>query len=145
MLRVGGLPEEVESLQKELGARRRQRVKLHDLLGGLPDEEALEECLPSEKSQVESLCTQRADLRAAIVELEQELATHLAQWEAEPTVMVTVKQSLFPRVVLNFPQAQFNAEHQVSRSRFFLDSNGRKVEVVDLGAELPSHVNLPED
>ena len=90
---------------------------------------------------METLCAQRAELRAEIVGLEQKLALNLAQWEAEPSVMVTVKQNLFPRVVLNFPQAQFIAEHQVSRSRFFLDSSGRKVEVLDLGAELPSHVN----
>jgi hypothetical protein len=114
-------------------------------LGGFSDEEALDECLPSERSRVEKLCAQRSELRAEIVSLEQKLAMQLAQWEAEPTVMVTVKQSLFPRVVLNFPQAQFNAEHQVSRSRFFLDASGRKVDVVDLGAELPSHVNVEED
>lgn len=145
VLRVGGFPEQVEALQKELGARRRQRIKFHDLLGGFSDEEALDECLPSERSRVEKLCAQRSELRAEIVSLEQKLAMQLAQWEAEPTVMVTVKQSLFPRVVLNFPQAQFNAEHQVSRSRFFLDASGRKVDVVDLGAELPSHVNVEED
>ena len=77
--------------------------------------------------------------------LEQDLAVRLAQWEAEPTPMITVKQSLFPRVVLNFSQAQFNTENQLSRSRFFLDASGRKVEVLDLGAELPSHVNVQED
>ena len=145
ILRVGGLPEEVESLQKALSSRRRQRVKLHDLLGGLPDDEALEESLPSERSKVQALCAQRADLRAEIVALEQDLAVRLAQWEAEPTPMITVKQSLFPRVVLNFSQAQFNTENQLSRSRFFLDASGRKVEVLDLGAELPSHVNVQED
>ncbi|MEC7239920.1 MAG: flagellar assembly protein A [Myxococcota bacterium] len=145
VLRVGGLPEQVEFLQKELGARRRQRIKFHDLLGGLPDHEALAECLPEERPRVETLCAQRAELRAEVVALEQKLALHLAQWEAEPTVMVTVKQNLFPRVVLNFPQAQFIAEHQVSRSRFFLDSSGRNVDVLDLGAELPGHVNPRED
>ena len=145
VLRVGGVPERLHELQRELSVLRRQRMKLNDRLGGLNDAEAFEECLSSERPQVEALCAQRADLRAEIVAQETELADLTARWESEPAAIVTIKQSLYPRVVLNFPQAQYNAEHQINRSRFFFNPNERQVDVVDIGAELPSYLKISED
>ena len=59
--------------------------------------------------------------------------------------MVTIKEALHPRVVLNFPQGQYNAEVQVTRSRFFYNPNERNIDVVDIGAELPEFLNLPDE
>jgi hypothetical protein len=47
--------------------------------------------------------------------------------------------------VLNFPQGQYGAEVQVTRSRFFYNPNERNVDVVDIGAELPAFLNLPAE
>ena len=145
VLKVGGVPKLVSELQRDLAIAKRQRLRLNDRLEGLSDAEALSACTPEERPQVEVLCGQRAEVRAEVHAIEQKLSDLLSKHEADPHCLVVIKDSLYPRVVLNFPQAQHNAEVQVSRSRFFYNPNERQVEYLDLGAALPDYLGYGEE
>jgi hypothetical protein len=56
-----------------------------------------------------------------------------------------VKESLFPRVVLNFPQGQWVAEVQVNRARFFFDTQDTHVKHLDIGTALPDFLGYFEE
>jgi hypothetical protein len=117
---------------------------MNDRLGGQSDEELLSACSPSERQHIESLCLQRGEIRAEIGKLEAALADHLGQFKAEPDAIVVIKDSLFPRVVLNFPQGQWVAEVQVSRARFFFDTQEHQVEHLEIGTPLPDFLGHAE-
>jgi uncharacterized protein (DUF342 family) len=145
ILRVGGTGQRVTAIQKDLGGLRRQRLRLNDRLGGQTDTEILSRCSPSERPKIESLCAQREAVRAEIGELEQDLASRLAAFESEPQAILVVKESLFPRVVLNFPQGQWVAEVQVNRARFFFDTQDTHVKHLDIGTALPDFLGYFEE
>jgi uncharacterized protein (DUF342 family) len=145
VIHVGGTIKRVSELQRELGSLRRQRTRLNDRLGGKSDGEALSACSPMELSMVEAVCAQREGVRAEIVQMEAELAELVAKFDSESAAIVVVKESLYPRVVLNFPQGQFNAEVQVSRARFFYNTQENKVEYLDIGTDLPDFLGLGEE
>ena len=144
ILRVGGTGARVAEIQKELGGLRRQRLRLNDRVGGQSNEELLSAASASERQHIESLCTQRDEIRIEIGELEATLAAYLARFKAEPDAIVVIKDSLFPRVVLNFPQGQWVAEVQVSRARFFFDTQEQQVEHLDIGTPLPDFLGYAE-
>jgi uncharacterized protein (DUF342 family) len=145
VLRVGGTGERVAAIQKELGGLRRQRLRLNDRLGGKHDFEVLNTCSPSDRPRIEVLCVQREEIRSAIGKLEKELSDRMAVFEAEPHAIVVVKESLFPRAVLNFPQGQWVAEVQVNRARFFFDTQDTQVKHLDLSKALPDFLGYFED
>jgi len=117
---------------------------LNDRVGGQSNEELLSAASASERQHIESLCTQRDEIRIEIGELEATLAAYLARFKAEPDAIVVIKDSLFPRVVLNFPQGQWVAEVQVSRARFFFDTQEQQVEHLDIGTPLPDFLGYAE-
>jgi uncharacterized protein (DUF342 family) len=144
ILRVGGTGPQVAEIQKELGGLRRQRLRLNDRLGGQSDEELLSACSSSERPHIEALCLQRDEIRTEVGKLEAALADCLTRFKAEPDAIVVIKDSLFPRVVLNFPLGQWAAEVQVSRARFFFDTQEHQVEHLDIGTPLPDFLGYAE-
>ena len=145
ILRVGGTVSRVSELQRDLGVLRRQRTRLNDRLEGKPDGEILSSCSPAELPQVEALCAQRESVRVEVAKMETELNDLVSKHEAEPAAIVVIKESLYPRVVLNFPQAQYSAEVQVSRARFYYNPQERQIEHLDIGADLPDFLGYSED